>query len=145
MAFTKATLARLGNTAYLAGSTVSVYAYASDDAVGDLLGANYWNSASGRFKKGDLILCATNLDGTPVHALLQVTSATGAATVTVIGSVVGGQAHIADIALAAVTGVDGTGNNAASKADVDTRLTAIQDKINAMLAALEASGHNLTS
>lgn len=43
----------------------------------------------------------------------------------------------------AVTGVDGTGNNAASKADVDTRLTAIANnfadlatKLNAVLAAL---------
>ena len=45
----------------------------------------------------------------------------------------------------AVTGVDGTGSNAASKADVDTRLTAIANniadlaaKINAILAATNA-------
>lgn len=44
----------------------------------------------------------------------------------------------------AVTGVDGTGSNAASKADVDTRLAAINAnfaeltaKYNALLAALQ--------
>lgn len=47
---------------------------------------------------------------------------------------------IADISLAAVTGVDGTGSNAASKADVDTRFGTVQTKINAILAALEAGG-----
>jgi hypothetical protein len=45
----------------------------------------------------------------------------------------------------AVTGVDGTGNNAASKADVDTRLTAIENniadlagKVNEILTAINA-------
>lgn len=47
---------------------------------------------------------------------------------------------IANITLAAVTGVDGTGSNAASKADVDTRFATIEAKINAMLAAEEAGG-----
>ncbi|QIG79985.1 DUF2190 family protein [Stakelama tenebrarum] len=49
-------------------------------------------------------------------------------------------ATIADISLAAVTGVDGTGSNAASKADVDTRMTTIQNKINAIIAAMESGG-----
>lgn len=40
----------------------------------------------------------------------------------------------------AVTGVDGTGSNAASKADVDTRLTAIHSKIDEILTALKAAG-----
>lgn len=52
-------------------------------------------------------------------------------------------AAIADISLAAVTGVDGAGSNAASKADVDTRFGTIQTKINAMLAAIEAAGVNV--
>lgn len=47
---------------------------------------------------------------------------------------------IADLALTPVTGVDGAGSNAASKADVDARLTAINAKVNAIIAALEASG-----
>ncbi len=50
---------------------------------------------------------------------------------------------IADVSTA-VTGVDGTGSNAASKADVDTRLTAINAnfadlaaKINALIERLK--------
>lgn len=46
---------------------------------------------------------------------------------------------IADLALASVTGVDGTGSNAASKADVDARLTTINNKVNAIIAALESA------
>jgi hypothetical protein len=38
--------------------------------------------------------------------------------------------------IAAVTGVDGTGNNAASKADVDTAIAAIQLALNAVLLRL---------
>lgn len=56
------------------------------------------------------------------------------------GGAVSQAAAIADIALAAVTGVDGTGSNAASKADVDARLTSIQTKINAIITALEHGG-----
>lgn len=47
---------------------------------------------------------------------------------------------IADLALTAVTGVNGTGNNSASKADVDTAFTAINAKVNAIIAAMEAAG-----
>jgi len=47
---------------------------------------------------------------------------------------------IADITLAAVAGVDGTGNNAASKADVDARFATVVTKVNAIVSALEAAG-----
>lgn len=49
-------------------------------------------------------------------------------------------AAVADISLPAVTGVDGTGSNAASKADVDARLSTIEAKINDLLTKLEAAG-----
>jgi len=39
-----------------------------------------------------------------------------------------------------VTGVDGTGSNAASKANVDTQLSAVYTKINAILTALKNAG-----
>jgi hypothetical protein len=39
-----------------------------------------------------------------------------------------------------VTGVDGTGDNAASKADTDAALDALGAKLNAVIAALEAFG-----
>lgn len=41
------------------------------------------------------------------------------------------------VTLAAVTGVDGTGSNAASKADVDTRLGTIEDTLNALLERIQ--------
>ena len=47
--------------------------------------------------------------------------------------------HIADLAISAVTGVDGTANNAASKTDVDTAFASIVTKMNAIFDALEAS------
>ncbi len=47
---------------------------------------------------------------------------------------------ITDVSLPAVTGVDGTGSNAASKADVDARLTTIETKINEIITALENAG-----
>ncbi len=50
------------------------------------------------------------------------------------------QPAIADIALGAVAGVDGTGGNAASKTDVDARMTTINNKVNAIITALEGSG-----
>lgn len=47
-------------------------------------------------------------------------------------------AAIAEADLGVVTGVDGTGSNAASKADVDTALSAIETTLNDILAALRA-------
>lgn len=52
---------------------------------------------------------------------------------------------IANLALAAVTGVDGTGSNAASKADVDARFASLVTKVNAIIAALAAGGVALSS
>lgn len=47
---------------------------------------------------------------------------------------------IADLALAALTGVDGTGSNAAPLAGVNTAFTALNAKINAIITALELAG-----
>jgi len=44
-----------------------------------------------------------------------------------------------------VTGVDGSGSNAASKADVDARFATVQTAINAILANLEAAGVNASA
>lgn len=56
-----------------------------------------------------------------------------------------GYTTIADLSVSAVTGVDGSGNNAASKEDVDGALAAIGAKINAILARLEAAGISAAS
>lgn len=52
----------------------------------------------------------------------------------------GPAAHIADISSSNLVGVDGTGSNAAPLAGTETRLDAIESKINAILAALQAAG-----
>ncbi len=49
-------------------------------------------------------------------------------------------AAVADITSTNLTGVDGTGSNAAPLAGTETRLDAIESKINAILAALRAAG-----
>jgi predicted RecA/RadA family phage recombinase len=54
-------------------------------------------------------------------------------------------AHIADLSVANVTGVDGTGSNAASKADVDAGFNSVETKVNAIFDALEAAGILATS
>lgn len=49
-------------------------------------------------------------------------------------------AAVADISSSNLVGVDGTGSNAAPLAGTETRLDAIETKINAILAALRAAG-----
>lgn len=49
-------------------------------------------------------------------------------------------ATIADITSSNLVGVDGTGSNAAPLAGTETRLDAIEAKINAVLASLKAAG-----
>lgn len=49
-------------------------------------------------------------------------------------------AAVANITSTNLTGVDGTGSNAAPLAGTETRLDAIESKINAILAALRAAG-----
>lgn len=49
-------------------------------------------------------------------------------------------ADVADIVVGTVSGVDGTGNNAASVSDTQDELDALGDKINDILAALRAAG-----
>lgn len=48
-------------------------------------------------------------------------------------------AHIANITSANLVGVDGTGSDAAPLAGTETRLDAIEAKLNAILAALQAA------
>ena len=62
-------------------------------------------------------------------------------TASAIGSALSTKAaHVANIADATLVGVDGTGSNAAPLAGTQTQLNAIDAKINAILAALQAAG-----
>lgn len=66
-----------------AGSVRSLWHYATNDAAATVEAANYFNSEAAQFTKGDVIEASMVLGGTPVTKRYIVTSATGAATVTV--------------------------------------------------------------
>lgn len=86
MAFDIAGLRRLaprGAVGNGAGSVTSAWAYDSNDAAATVEAANYFNSAADSFAKGDTIDAVMARGGTPVRKSYVVTSATGAATVTV--------------------------------------------------------------
>lgn len=102
-------------------------------------GPVYWDNTNKR--------CTKTASGNRLIGFATVAKVSTASTVTVLltPQTVAAGAHIADITLAAVTGVDGTGSNAASKADVDTRLTAIAAAFNALYVRLEESGINLAA
>jgi hypothetical protein len=68
------------------GSVRSMWHYVTADAAATVEAANYFNSASSQFTKGDKIELVAAVGGTPVSKTLVVTSATGAATVVVAQS-----------------------------------------------------------
>ena len=102
-------------------------------------GPVYWDNTNKR--------CTNTAAGNKLIGFATAAKASATAVVRVLltPGPIAALAHIADITLAAVTGVDGTGSNAASKADVDTRLTTIAAAFNALYVRLEAAGINLTS
>lgn len=82
MALDANSLALVGSVPYAAGRTISKYFYATGDALATVAASGYFNNATKRLRKGDVIEVAGVLDGTPVTASYIVTSADGAATVT---------------------------------------------------------------
>jgi hypothetical protein len=82
MAYDAKKLSRQGGIPYAAGDSKSIYGYASADTLAAIAASGYFNSATKRLRKGDLIHVTASLGGTPEHTTLVVTSATGAATVT---------------------------------------------------------------
>ncbi len=62
----------------------SVFFYTDGDAIAAIAGSGYFNSATENLKKGDIILCVGTNAGTPTVDICVVSSATGAATVTVV-------------------------------------------------------------
>lgn len=78
MAFTAANLLLVSN------QTPQVFKYSTNDLLNDVVASGYFNSATAKLQKGDLILVAGDLDGTPFTTQVTVNSATAAATVTVV-------------------------------------------------------------
>lgn len=94
----------------------------------------YWDDTNKRVTK-------TAAGNTMIGVVVEDKASTAAsAKVALIPHAVSPAAAIADLALGAVTGVDGTGSNAASKADVDARFATIVTKVNAIITALESAG-----
>lgn len=57
----------------------------------------------------------------------------------------GPASHVGNITSSDLVGVDGTGSNAAPLAGTETRLDALEAKVNEILAALQASGQMASS
>ena len=101
MAYDAKKLSRIGGVPYAAADSKSIYGYASADTLAAIVASGYFNSATKRFRKGDLILVTASLGGTPENALIAITSATGAATVTTKASISAGKIAAG---VAAITG-----------------------------------------
>lgn len=69
-----------------AGSTKSVWHYATNDTQAEVEASGYFNAAYAFLAKGDIIQASLDVDGTPVAKNYIVTSATGATTVTIRGA-----------------------------------------------------------
>ena len=82
MALDVLSLARVGSVPYGAGDVKSKWFYATADAQATVAASGYFNSATKKLNKGDVIEVAGALGGTPTTSSYIVTSASGAATVT---------------------------------------------------------------
>lgn len=59
-----------------------IFKYSTNDLLNAVSASGYFNDVTAKLHKGDLIIVAGDLDGTPFTTQLTVSSATGAATVT---------------------------------------------------------------
>ena len=78
MAFSATTLFKV------AGAEPALWMYSSADAGTAIVGSGYFNDATDNLKNGDIIMCART--GTVQVGPIVVTSATGAAVVTTVGT-----------------------------------------------------------
>jgi len=62
----------------------SVFFYTDGDAISVIAGSGYFNSATNELKENDVIICVGSNGGTQTVDICVVSSATGAATVTVV-------------------------------------------------------------
>ena len=62
----------------------SVFFYTDGDAIAAIAGSGYFNSATDELKENDVIICVGSNGGTQTVDICVISSATGAATVTVV-------------------------------------------------------------
>ena len=154
MAFSATTIPLIAH-----GNNKKLYFYSSSaDAMSTILGSGYFNSFYEQLDVGDVIICQ---DSANLVSLARITASsstavtvsyvTGFTQQAAITALTDSTGETADDTVAqvdvAVTGVDGVGNNAASKTDVDNRLDLINKncadlaaKINAIRTALNTVG-----
>lgn len=77
-------LTRIGSAPLAAGDVKSLWLYPTTDAQSVVAASGYFNSATKKLAKGDVIIVNGALGGTPTLSMYVVTSATGAATVTTV-------------------------------------------------------------
>jgi hypothetical protein len=70
----------------LAGADPGFWIYETPDLVATVVTSGYFNNATNELKQNDLIALVTGVGGTLALRMVIVTSATGAATVTVIAA-----------------------------------------------------------
>jgi hypothetical protein len=70
----------------LAGADPGFWMYETPDAVATVVASGYFNNATNELKQNDLIALVTSVGGTLALRMVIVTSATGAATVTVVAA-----------------------------------------------------------
>lgn len=82
--FDAQSLVRVGSAPLGAGDVKSLWFYPTADAQATVAASGYFNSATKKLTKGDVIIVPGALGGTPTLSMYVVTSATGAATVTTV-------------------------------------------------------------
>lgn len=87
MALTSSGLTKFGDSAVSAGVVQNAFFYASADVDATIAAAGYFNAARARLKKGDVIITAAVLGGTPTVKIYVVTASPATGNVTVaVGS-----------------------------------------------------------
>jgi len=83
MALTSTALTKFGDSAVSAGVVQNAFFYASADADATIAAAGYFNNVRARLKKGDIILTAAVLGGTPTVKVYVVTASPTTGNVTI--------------------------------------------------------------
>lgn len=149
------TLSHIGSVAGAAGSNRALHAYVTNDTAAQVETSDYFLPIYARLQPGDIILVSIDLDGTrSVRVYVVDTSAAGGVTIKrETTAVVGDQTAIASLTdnsggSASDTLADVTEANNAGSADrvpTENAIASLAAKVNAIIAALEASGHNVAA
>jgi hypothetical protein len=83
MALTTSALTKFGDSAVSAGAVNNIYFYASADADATIIAAGYFNNARARLHKGDIIITASSIGGTPNTKTYVVTAVPASGNITV--------------------------------------------------------------